>query len=115
MRISVWISDVCSSDLEVVEVQLPDLAREREAPLVRLARIPAQREPRFGIGEAALQRAVAGLRDVGAFDPQAGLDGPVVGGTPGGAQRGFAAALANPHAGARPEIVSAACGENVYQ
>src|SRR3546814_7963050 len=27
---------------EVVEVQLPDLAREREAPLVRLARIPAQ-------------------------------------------------------------------------
>src|SRR3546814_13899783 len=86
MRISDWSSDVCSSDLpgqrgapglvrlqfgvarahlaaiersrgdEVVEVQLPDLAREREAPLVRLARIPAQREPRFGIGEAALQQ-----------------------------------------------------------
>src|SRR3546814_2026436 len=61
MRISDWSSDVCSSDLHIGELQLPDLVRRERAPeLLAFARVTPRRFiAEFGRAHRAPADAVA--------------------------------------------------------
>ena len=59
---------------ELAELQLRDIAFDGKAEAVRLVDPPVQRHRRLGVEEGPRLFDIAGLADLGEFEPQAGLD-----------------------------------------